>query len=412
MTTLSNGLLTDIMTELESWVKGLLNALDSVVDLQTCTTFESSFRRGSQRMVTRVFERLMQEALERQDPLRVCPRCGRFRRHKGRRVRGVISSVGAIRLEGVYWYCPQCGEGQHTADVLWAGSVSAVMRQLLCLLGTSLASFAKASAASKVLLGTAVSDELIRQTCHDAGNRALRSKGGLTPVQKGQSVIGSCDGTMVNTRSDGWRELKAYQFRYGSIRHGRAYLERSARFMPQLRKAAIHLKAGRADRLFFVSDAATWIEKGVRQQFPSAQHIVDVWHAQQHVHEAARQIHGEGTPQATQWGTRYADLLAEQGARVLWDRLRRVRYKNASHQKTLNTLLGFLDRHADRMAYAAYRQAGWPISSGPMESFCKQLGQRLKGPGMRWSTKNVTPMATLVSLWANDEWESYWKRSA
>jgi len=46
------------------------------------------------------------------------------------------------------------------------------------------------------------------------------------------------------------------------------------------------------------------------------------------------------------------------------------------------------------------------ISSGPMESFCKQLGLRLKGPGMRWSTSSIDPMAALVSRWALDNWPS------
>jgi len=31
---------------------------------------------------------------------------------------------------------------------------------------------------------------------------------------------------------------------------------------------------------------------------------------------------------------------------------------------------------------------------------------------MRWSIRNVTPMAALVSLWANDEWETYWNQVA
>ena len=37
-----------------------------------------------------------------------------------------------------------------------------------------------------------------------------------------------------------------------------------------------------------------------------------------------------------------------------------------------------------------------------MESFCKQIGLRLKGPGMFWSVRNVTPMAMLVSRWTLD----------
>jgi len=47
-----------------------------------------------------------------------------------------------------------------------------------------------------------------------------------------------------------------------------------------------------------------------------------------------------------------------------------------------------------------------------MESFCKQLGQRLKGPGIRWGVQNIDPMAALVSLWTNEEWDTHWKPAA
>ncbi len=71
-------------------------------------------------------------------------------------------------------------------------------------------------------------------------------------------------------------------------------------------------------------------------------------------------------------------------------------------------MLGYLDNNADRMDYPTYERSGYPISSGPMESFCKQLGRRLKGGGMQWSGANVGPMAAKVSLWAIGEWSKYW----
>lgn len=72
----------------------------------------------------------------------------------------------------------------------------------------------------------------------------------------------------------------------------------------------------------------------------------------------------------------------------------------------------YLDKNADRLDYPHYKQHSYPISSGMMKSACKQLGLRIKGPGMRWNTENVTPMATLVSLWINNEWDTYWRISA
>ena len=86
------------------------------------------------------------------------------------------------------------------------------------------------------------------------------------------------------------------------------------------------------------------------------------------------------------------------------DRMRRtvLHYPRLEQQAALLELIRFLDKHADRMDYPAYERDGLPISSGPMESFCKQVGLRLKGPGMHWSARNVTPMAMLVSRWSLD----------
>jgi hypothetical protein len=47
-----------------------------------------------------------------------------------------------------------------------------------------------------------------------------------------------------------------------------------------------------------------------------------------------------------------------------------------------------------------------------MESFCKQLGQRLKGPGVRWSMPNVDPIPATVSLWVNEQWDRHWHHAA
>ncbi len=52
-----------------------------------------------------------------------------------------------------------------------------------------------------------------------------------------------------------------------------------------------------------------------------------------------------------------------------------------------------------------HRREGLPICCGPVESNCKQLGRRLKGPAMRWRTDNLIPMAHPLSLWTNQRWD-------
>ena len=96
----------------------------------------------------------------------------------------------------------------------------------------------------------------------------------------------------------------------------------------------------------------------------------------------------------------------------MWRRLRHAKYAQAERQGAVDALRAYLLKNADRLDYPRYKREGWSISSGPMESFCKQLGQRLKGPGMRWSTANIDPMAALVSLWTNEEWDTHWNTAA
>jgi len=167
---------------------------------------------------------------------------------------------------------------------------------------------------------------------------------------------------MVNTRQCGWKELKAYQYSYDGQRYGQAYLESSRRFLPRVRGAAMAMQAGRAKRIFWVSDAAEWIDKGIAKQLPTAIRIVDIWHAYQHVHEASRKIFGEGTAVARRWADRYCRELREYGGWSVWNSLRRVRYKDRERQEALAALLTFLKRNSDRMDYPRYERAGGPIS--------------------------------------------------
>jgi len=408
MDQITRNTMQQIMTQFKTWVKTFTHESAGLRTSEEAVSFEKRFRDEGLRMIGSVFECLLQNALDHQPAQRSCPTCGNRRRHKGRRERGFLTSVGAIRLHGTYWSCSDCG-GHHVAETLAPESSSQPMQQLMCLLGTSMASFAKASFACRKLLGLRVSDATIRRTCYRHG---LKVPVAPVPVTPETDLVGSCDGTMVRTRQADWKEMKAYQFRHGQHKHGRAYLEPCHRFVPRLRQAAIALKAGRARRLFWVSDAAEWIDKGIQSHLPMALRTIDIWHAWEHVHEASRALYPHDEARAHQWAAHYCEVLETSGGEALGARLRHAHYTEPDRQEALEHLLKYLYKNADRLAYPEYKRKGYPISSGMMESFCRQLGQRMKGPGMRWNIDNVTVMATLVSLWANDEWEGYWENVA
>jgi hypothetical protein len=137
---------------------------------------------------------------------------------------------------------------------------------------------------------------------------------------------------------------------------------------------------------------------------PSFLHVADYFHAAQHVRQAGELIYGKEHPDALKWSRFISRRLREQNAATLSDRLRRLAlfYRDLSHQRAVLDLCRYLDKHASKMDYARFQREKIPIDSGVMESFCKQLGLRMKGPGMRWNVNNVTAMANLVSRWVAD----------
>lgn len=396
-----------IIEPITTWVKALVEDMGTL----DAAALERRVRGEGLEQLAGVFTALVQAKVDAADAPGRCG-CGGRLHHGGRREREVMSSLGPVPLNGVYRRCRSCGHTTHAVDAVSKDWLSTPMQELVTLLGVSMASFAKASAVCGQVLGVKLSPQTVCRVTQAAG-RALppppeaSREVSLTP---GGRVTGSCDGTSVNTREHGWRELKAYLFERGDkparVRLADAALEPTGAFFPRVRQGAIAVRAANADQLFFVADAAAWIDQGLRVNLPTATRIIDIYHAYQHVHTAAKTMFGEGTDKATRWSVLWCEQLRLEGGPAVWDRLRRTRWRypqGSPPRAGLDQLLGYLDRHAGHLDYPTYIRRGWPISSGPMESLCKQLGQRLKGCGMRWNQENVTPMARLLCRWHTNQ---------
>jgi hypothetical protein len=70
----------------------------------------------------------------------------------------------------------------------------------------------------------------------------------------------------------------------------------------------------------------------------------------------------------------------------------------------------YFTNNTERMRYNKYREKGYHIGSGAVESACKHVvGQRLKQAGMRWSVQGADAILQLRILWKNGEWNRFWK---
>jgi hypothetical protein len=306
-----------IVTEFDRWVKALAGEFVHMSDETQVQRLEQEVREGGRRLLGKLMQQITQMALDhRQESTRACPSCATRRRHQGVRPRQLRTSLGTIVLRGIYWRCPGCGLCGHSAESISPESFSRLMRGLVCLVGTALTSFDKAELVMRRVLGVAVDDETTRRHCRKEGWTLVREADAPPPpVAAGAALTGSCDGTMVHTRQEGWREVKGYRFEHAGGCYGGAYLEKVERFAPRVAQAADRLGQDQAGRRVFLSDLAEWIKQMVPRQLPGWRHIADYWHACGHLHQAGETLYGRHHLRARKWSRYWSRRLRWYGAR-------------------------------------------------------------------------------------------------
>ncbi len=118
---------------------------------------------------------------------------------------------------------------------------------------------------------------------------------------------------------------------------------------------------------------------------------------------------GQGEPQATAWVEKAKGLLWTSQLRTLVHEVRQVCPRGESLPDKVATLVHYIFHHRRRMDYAAYRQAGYPIGSGTVESGCKVVVQEcMKQAGIRWSRDGAQAMLALCSVLLSEQWDETW----
>ncbi len=232
----------------------------------------------------------------------------------------------------------------------------------------------------------------------------------------------SMDGGMVNIRGEGWKEMKAGAVFDVDIRLARdprtgdlaeyahgvnvtytAVLGTVHEFAPALWALAVAHEVPTAAESSVTADGAEWIWNLAPDYFPDSVQIVDWYHATQHLAQAAHALYPDDDQQAQRWYRHHLDTLFVGCLDPITRPL---------DQAGLSEHSRYFHVHQRRMQYQQFREHGYPIGSGTIESGIKQFKARLSGPGMRWSRPGAQRMLILRAAVLGHDFDRLWPLAA
>jgi hypothetical protein len=240
------------------------------------------------------------------------------------------------------------------------------------------------------------------------------------------------DAGKVNTREEGWKDLKIgviakrkagepvtvdawkkQRLPTATIVLAFATIATAKEFRANWRLRLKRLGVTCMASVHVLGDGASWIWKAAQRVLTGCEQTLDFWHGCQRVHKCAERIYGKETEETkAAYKTGRAHLLRHGWAGICqWvsELLAVTDPKELERrQKATEKLIGYFMKHVDRLNYAERLSKGQAIGSGQVEGKAKTLGLRLKARGARWKLGNVQPMASLVCVRPSAQWDTYW----
>lgn len=234
----------------------------------------------------------------------------------------------------------------------------------------------------------------------------------------------SMDGAMVNIRGEGWKEVKTVAISaVESLTHEengeievrlsqhsyRAGLWEAKEFAKQQWAEGCRRGLERAKQIVSVNDGAVWIWLIVQMCWAPCVEILDWWHLAEKLWLLAAVFFAQDEVAAAGWVEKQKSHLWNTGVRQVIKAIRQLSPRGQPLPDQVRSVVGYIFNHRWRMRYKQFRQAGYPLGSGTVESACKVVMQeRMKQAGMRWSRDGAQAMLALRSVLLSQRWDEVW----
>jgi hypothetical protein len=238
-----------------------------------------------------------------------------------------------------------------------------------------------------------------------------------------ERVAVSQDGTTILTRT-GYKEVKVSTISRFELRTGQE-CEKKTKQLSQHSYCAgvwdhetlnerfwwdlVRRHADRSPCQVALADAAPWIWSNFAETLPQAHELIDWWHGLDYFWRVANALFGEKTAAGTAWMERRETELWQGDLPALRLALHAAQATSDDGRTAVRCALAYLDEHAQRLQYPAFRAAGYPLGSGSVESACNMLvGWRMKHRGQRRTDSGANAVLAVRSAVLSDRWLAAW----
>lgn len=379
-----------------------------------------------------------------------CP-CGQQAHYRQLRTKSVLTAVGPAQVSRPYYGCPVCHAGQFPVDAeldIENTAFSPGVRRMQALVGQD-SPFDHGRQQMKVLAGLEMTAKSVERTAEAIGadiaqreqgeiQKALRldlpgvagepipilyvqMDGTGVPVVKKETRgrPGKVQGQPAHTREvklgcvftqTTW-DQEGYPIRAPDSTTYTGAVESAPEFGRRLYREACQRGWSRASQQVVMGDGAEWIWNLATEHFPGALHIVDLYHARQHLWELARRLYPNDEGKQKGWMKLHQTRLLDRGKiERLVGALRAIPSENAEVLEKIHTAADYFERNAERMRYPQFRRQHLFVGSGVIEAGCKTaIASRLKRSGMFWTVRGANAIVALRCSCLNGRFEDYWE---
>ena len=378
--------------------------------------------------------------------------CGGQAVYAGSREKTVTTVLGPVRITRAWYHCRHCRHGFAPRDRqlgVAGATASPGLAEMIALAGAEV-SFARAAGLLAGLAGITISARTIERSAEASGAAARAAAADeaaairerrIVPLPPAEPVPDmlyvETDGTGVPVRASetegrpgkgedgkaGTREVKlARLFTVSRLdSKGRPVMDPGSSTyaftfdgkdaLARLVKAEYLRRGGEHHRqVVALGDGAAWIWTMAGDLYPHATHIVDIYHAREHLTDLAAYL-AFITPDPPQWlEDRSAELDAGDIEAIIG--AARAYPLDGITASDLDKKLGYFERNAHRMRYQHFRDLGMFTGSGAIEGGIKAIVvQRAKQSGMHWTTDGAADIIALRCQHASGRWDELWPAS-